>query len=353
MAIMTRDSTRADVNAAGSGEVGGNELADTRSELEASREALADSVEARAFLESVLNASNDCIKVLTMTGEIIFMNKGGQRVMEVDDFETIRGCPWVGFWEGQGHIEATSALSAAKAGSTGHFRGAAPTAKGTMKHWDVTVTRIAAGANGSSHILSISRDITDEKKLEEQRELLSRELSHRVKNSLSIAQAIASQTFCKTEGTRLREFSGRLAALGTAQDLLLQSSWQRAPIRTIVDAALSTLSPEGSYHIEGPDHELAPRQGLSLALALHELGTNALKFGALSAPDGMVRVSWTTSNGELRLNWSESGGPPVTPPERTGFGTRLITRNLESDFKGKVVLNYSPTGVVLTLSAPL
>jgi two-component sensor histidine kinase len=91
---------------------------------------------------------------------------------------------------------------------------------------------------------------------------------------------------------------------------------------------------------------------LSLALALHELGTNAVKYGALASHEGRVRVTWSVAGGEFRISWQESGGPPVVAPTRTGFGTRIVTRNLAADFGGKVDLNYPPTGMVWTLAAP-
>lgn len=329
------------------------ELACARSELEASRAALERTLESHAFLESVLNASADCIKVLSLEGDLIFMNDGGQRVMEVEDFEAIRGCPWIGFWEGDGLAAATEALEAARAGGSGQFVGAANTAKGTPKYWDVTVKHIPATGEGPGYILSISRDITQARRSEEQRELLSRELIHRVKNSLAIVQAIASQTFRGSDGDKLRDFSARLAALGGAQDKLLQRAWESVAVRDVVHSSLLPLCPDGRCHFEGDDHLLDARRGLSLALALHELGTNAVKYGAFSGADGEVRIAWGIADGQLHLTWTENGGPPVVPPVHKGFGTRIVTRNLEADFGGTVELNYLPGGVVLTLTAPV
>lgn len=323
-----------------------------RIELAASRRALALSIETSVFLESVLNASKDCIKVLTFDGELVFMNNGGQAVMEVDDFETVRGCPWIGFWEGEGKDAAQAALVVARDGGIGHFQGPADTAKGTPKYWDVTITRVP-GANGArDHFLSISRDITEERRAQELRDLLSRELSHRVKNSLSVVQAIAMQTFRGNDEGRVRTFNSRLAALGRAQDLLLQGAWEPVPLRSIVESSLELVCPPGRCEVEGDQHALDAQRGLSLALALHELGTNAVKYGALSGANGIVRVAWAVADGRLRLTWEERGGPPVAVPSRKGFGTRLITRNLESDFDGEVELDFRQSGLMLTLTAP-
>lgn len=327
-------------------------LAQAQLDLEASKLALAESLEATAFLNSVLDASRDCIKVLTFNGELIFMNDSGKVIMEVDDYDAIHGCAWSGFWEGDGRAAAEAALDAARAGRVGHFQGGASTAKGTKKFWDVTVTRIAGRDGHEGHILSISRDITAAKDVEKQKDLLSRELGHRIKNSLSVVQAIASQTFRGVEGAKLQEFNARLVALGAAQALLLETAWERVSVRELIEQTLEPICPPDRLSLEIDDFCLDGRKGLSLALALHELGTNAVKYGALSNDLGSVRLSVDATESQIQLTWREVNGPPVTPPAHTGFGTRLVTRNLEADFGGTVTLNFNPAGVVLTLSAP-
>lgn len=327
-------------------------LDQARSDLTASQVALAESLEATAFLKSVLDASQDCIKVLTMAGDVVYMNEGGQLLMEVDDFETIKGCAWTGFWAGAGRDLAEAALDSARSGRVGSFQGLASTAKGTEKYWDVTVTRIP-GCNGHpNHFLSISRDITAAKHLEEQKELLSRELSHRIKNTLSVVQAIAAQTFRGVGGDGIREFNARLLALGEAQQLLLQSAWERVSVRELIDTTLAPMCPPNRIRKEIDATQLDGRRGLSLALALHELGTNAVKYGALSNETGEVFISFSSGSQGLLATWREINGPAVRPPEHTGFGTRLITRNLEADFGGTVEMNFDPEGLVVTLSAP-
>lgn len=327
-------------------------LVQAEADLAASQLALADSLEAHGFLESILNASKDCIKVLTFEGDLIFMNDGGKHVMEVDDFQKLIGRPWLGFWEGQGRADAEVALRVAKAGGLGHFESSAATATGTLKYWDVTVSLIPSANSDPGHILSISRDITAMRAAEEQKELLSRELSHRVKNSLSMAQAIAAQTFRGSDSEKLAAYNSRLAALGAAQSLLLQRQWSAISTKALVAGALNPICPPERLDAEIEDFQLDGRRALALAMALHELGTNAMKYGSLSTPTGCVRLRLSTDSGKLEMSWREIGGPSVEQPKRSGFGTRLITRNLETDFDGEVELNYLPTGVVLTLSAP-
>lgn len=324
----------------------------TKSALKKSNVALAESLEAHAFLESVLNASKDCIKVLTLDGDIIFMNTGGREVMEVDDLETLLGRPWLSMWEGEGATAASDALDEARTGASSHFLAWAPTAKGTQKYWDVSVSHLVGVDDKAGHILSISRDITIAKEAEELREFLSRELSHRIKNSLALAQAIGLQTFRDVDKAKLRDFSGRLAALGVAQELLLQASWEAVSIRAVVENTLLPLGCADRFDIDGEDLELGAQKGLSLALAIHELGTNSLKYGALSVPSGRVGIRWSVNDGEFRFAWTDRGGPPVKTPDTKGFGTRILTRNLQTDFGGTVELNYCETGVVLSLIAP-
>jgi PAS domain S-box-containing protein len=328
-------------------------LSRAHADLKVSELALAVSLEAHAFLQSVLDASKDCIKVLTLDGVIIFMNDGGRQAMEVEDSDLLAGKSWTGLWDGDGKEAALRALEIARNGGSDNFVGQSPTLKGTLKYWDVTVSHLPGTAGKPGLVLSISRDITIEKEAEAQRAVLSQELSHRIKNSLALAQAIGLQTFRGADADKLESFSGRLAALATAQELLLQTRWTSVSVPALVKRTLGPLTPAGQCHTEGGEVLLDGRKGLALALAVHELATNALKYGALSVPAGRVSLAWSDTDGIFRFSWTESDGPVVTPPITRGFGTRLITRNLEGDFMGTVELSYVPTGLVLTLTARL
>jgi len=309
-------------------------------------------VESAAFLETVLNASRDCIKVLSMDGELLFMNRGGLAVMEIDDFETVRGSAWQSFWKGDFHQAALDAVSLAKSGGTGQFTGLADTLRGSPRWWDVTVTPIfGGGGTRPSHLLSISRDITATRTVQLQSELLSLELNHRVKNLLAIVGAIASQTFTAADRASVDAFTARLVALGDAQGLLVNTAWQSASITEIVDRGLLPHAPEGRASRSGPDLILSAKEALALALAIHELATNAVKYGSLSNASGSIDVAWAVNEDRLTFRWTESGGPDVETPSRSGFGSRIIKRNLAGEFKGDVDVDYRPTGLVLTLTA--
>jgi PAS domain S-box-containing protein len=204
-------------------------------------------------------------------------------------------------------------------------------------------------------------DITERKRAEQQLRLLHRELGHRLKNVLAMVQAIASQTLRNAPSMpEAREIlAARLITMAKAQDALIEGAADEADIAAVLHAALEAHDdPQADrFRLRGPKVRLNPGAALSLALLVHELATNAVKYGALSVPEGYVDLVWTLTDEDaahcLALRWSEHGGPPVVAPSRKGFGTRLITRGLAGDVGGKVELAYEPTGVVCTLTAPL
>ena len=143
----------------------------------------------------MLAGCGDCIKVLDLEGRLQFMSDGGKRVMEVDDFSLLKGCPWPDFWVGEGNQQAIAAVEAAKAGETARFRGAANTARGNPRYWDVQVSPIFDDGGRPAHLLSISRDITEEWEAAQRERFLAEELVHRAKNAFTMVLAIAAQTF--------------------------------------------------------------------------------------------------------------------------------------------------------------
>ena len=188
----------------------------------------------------------------------------------------------------------------------------------------------------------------------ERRALVTRELEHRIGNLLAVVQAIARQTFGQADAASVENFSARLLALGAAQRLLIKSEARAALIIDIVKKALAPHCADGDLAtISGPELGLDGRRAHALTLALHELATNAAKYGALSVEGGWIEVTWTSSGGRLHLLWREHDGPPVVTPIRKGFGSLLITRNLGVAFAGVVDLRFSPGGVECSLDAPL
>ncbi|MDP4026754.1 PAS domain S-box protein [Methylobacterium sp. NEAU 140] len=195
---------------------------------------------------------------------------------------------------------------------------------------------------------------------EARRDLLNHELSHRMKNLLAMVQSIAAQTMRAASAVEEARdvLGGRLIALGKAHDLLMGGALAGTRIRDVVREALAVHGAGGDrIQVSGPDEGIGADQALSLSLMLHELATNAAKYGALSNGDGRVEVDWErlADGGEplLRLRWRERGGPLVAPPTRKGFGSRFIQRALATQVGGELSLDYPPEGVVCTLTAPL
>ncbi|WP_264048880.1 PAS domain-containing protein [Methylobacterium flocculans] len=195
---------------------------------------------------------------------------------------------------------------------------------------------------------------------EERQKTLNLELSHRMKNMLAMVQSIATQTMrTATDLDTAKEvLAGRLIALSKSHDLLLGGEMGAAPIKTLIGSALQTHEDNPSrFVLDGPTFTVGAKAAMSLSLMLHELATNAAKYGALSTANGQVSITWQLRDvdGELHcaLRWSEAGGPAVVPPTRTGFGSRLIGRGLAGNFGGDVDLSYPAGGVVCTIDAPL
>jgi PAS domain S-box-containing protein len=198
-------------------------------------------------------------------------------------------------------------------------------------------------------------DITERLQAEEQRTLLINELNHRVKNTLATVQSLAMQTLREDDHNKeaLALFNSRLGALSRAHDILTHENWKGAQLRQVVDQSVAPFRTTDRIDVGGPDTRVSPKQALALALALHELGTNAMKYGALSNQEGRITLAWSVDAALLHMSWRESGGPEVVPPTRTGFGTRLIERSLSNDLGGEARILYLPAGVVAQMITPL
>ena len=203
----------------------------------------------------------------------------------------------------------------------------------------------------------VFRDVTVQKQDEAQRDLLIKELEHRVKNILSTVQSIASQTFRLggVDPAIQRGFDARLVTLSNITAMLTEKDWDSAEIHEVIRGTVRPHNdPERKrFTIEGPELRLGPKSAVAFSMAVHELCTNAIKYGALSVPGGHVDLRWHAEDGRFGLIWRERGGPAVTAPERKGFGSRMIERALAMQLSGTVTIDYQPLGVVCTIAAPL
>jgi PAS domain S-box-containing protein len=256
--------------------------------------------------------------------------------------------------------EESPILKAAQYGAHAHVTGAVMfRVDGTSFPVDYWVRPIVRDAEIQGAVCTIA-DASGRKQADALQELLNHELAHRVKNTLAIVQAIVGQTLREAATPRdaMQAVNSRLIALGNAHSVLTRSRWGNAALVDVIEGAIAThRSAPPRIHVSGPRVELGAKSALAITLALHELCTNAAKYGALSNDSGSASIEWSVAGGaadaRFRLSWQERGGPPVAEPTRKGFGSRVISEPFGADFDGAARLAFDPRGVVWTLEAPL
>jgi PAS domain S-box-containing protein len=307
----------------------------------------------------VENALDYAIFTLDFEGRITSWSPGAERILGYADAEIVGLNMSVMFLPsdlaaGADRRELQTAIEAGRAEDTRWHR-----RKNGERFWANGVTMRVRGAPG---LLKILRDETRAKLAEDQRVLLLNELNHRIKNTLATVQSIAEQTLRAGDverGTR-EALTERLIALSHAHDMLVAQNWAGADLRTIIEQALAPHAHPGyrAFEIDGPPTRLSPQQAVAMSLALHELATNAAKYGALSTPNGRVSVTWNLfydgkGARHMTLLWQETGGPAVVTPRRSGFGSRLIARSFGQESGGEAAIEYLPDGVRCTINLPL
>ena len=227
--------------------------------------------------------------------------------------------------------------------------------------WIAVRSSTVRDADGSFlYGVRVVQDITDRKEAEERQKLLIDELNHRVKNTLATVQSLATQTARGTDSPDAfrQAFEGRLIALSQAHDQLTRRHWKSADLRDIVTGATAAYLVRSRDQIvfEGEPLTVTPRVALTLALALHELSTNAAKYGALSVPAGRIEIRWHVQRSApaiLRIEWRERGGPPVKVPSRRGFGSRFIEGSVAAELQGTAKLDFDAAGLRCTMDIPI
>jgi two-component sensor histidine kinase len=203
----------------------------------------------------------------------------------------------------------------------------------------------------------LQTEIEQRKQAQEQQQFLMSELNHRVKNTLATVQSLVTHTMIgsPSPGAFAEALGGRLTALAKVHALLTESSWHGATLADLVAAETTPYHPRGSDHVtmQGDPVFLRPHAALTLSLALHELATNAAKYGALSVAHGRIDVSWWREDANLIVGWVESGGPPVQPPSHCGFGSQLIERSVAYELEGASRMEFHAAGLRCDLRIPL
>jgi PAS domain S-box-containing protein len=213
---------------------------------------------------------------------------------------------------------------------------------------------VCVSYDGELYTLETNRDITTRKQAEEASHLLMREVNHRSKNMLSLVLAIARQTSARESEDFIGHFTERVQALAANQDLLIRNEWKGVDAGDLVHAQLAHFSDLMGSRIvtHGPKLRLNAAAAQAIGLALHELATNAGKYGALSTDMGRVDISWEVDRDTLTMTWAERGGPPVTPPKQQGFGSTVIASLAKTTVGDEVQLDYAPSGLVWSLTCP-
>jgi two-component sensor histidine kinase len=275
-----------------------------------------------------------------------------------DAFPSIEG---QGFFELLDDVYATGAAFDAQEAEVRYRR--KPDAPEETRYLTFTYAPLMGEDGAPTGIFCLGFDVTighraqlaEARQLRHQK-LLVDELNHRVKNTLAIVQSLAQQSFRGESAAARQAFEGRLVALANAHNVLTDEGWESADLGDIVRGALQAhATAESRFHLEGPEVRLPPQSAVAVALVLHELTTNAMKYGALTQDQGRVEVSWDLRQGDepcVDLCWRESGGPPVTAPGHNGFGSRMIERAMAGE-GGKARLDFRPEGVVCELSMGL
>lgn len=226
---------------------------------------------------------------------------------------------------------------------------------GTVKWLAIRAQLLKNDAGVPVRAIGVVMDVTERRTMEDRLAIVARELQHRVKNSLSVVQTIAAQTFrpSRPYAEALPAFTGRLQALAVATDIITRTDWMDGSVAEIVDQVTQPYrdATKDAFRLSGPEIGVPSKVAVGLGMALHELCTNALKFGALSGPEGLIDLEWREENDWLEVTWRESGGPVILPPVSTGFGSRLLTKGIFEGPSGSVELRFHSEGVVCFIRA--
>lgn len=311
------------------------------------------------LLKSIVENSNDAIISKDLDGIINSWNRGAERLFGYAPEEII-GRSVLTLIPPENHNEEPGIIERIRRGERiEHFETVRVRKNGERIHISLTVSPVKDASGRIVGASKIARDVTERKRADEQRQFLINELNHRVKNTLATVQSLVMQTLRNTERSADARplIDARLTALARAHDLLTAENWEGAYLREVAERALKAFAASSRVEIGGPVVRLTPKQALALSIALHELATNAAKYGALSNETGRVHLAWEVSGADghevVHLKWREVGGPTVTPPTRVGFGSRLIERNLAYDLGGEARIEYRPEGVQANISTPI
>ena len=314
-----------------------------------------------ARLAAIVTSSQDAIVSKTLDGVVTSWNDGATRIFGYSAEEMV-GHLITKIIPPELHYEEHDILARIRGGErVDHFETKRVAKDGRSVEVSVTISPLRDKWGRIVGASKVGRDVTERKRAEERQQILVNELNHRVKNTLATVQSLAAQTLRSGgvgKSTR-DDFESRLLALSKAHDHLTRSNWEHAELATIVAEVFEPYRRRESsvLDLRGDEVKLNAQTALTLAMILHELATNAAKYGALSRPGGRLAVSWNVVNGvrpaQLSIDWQEQGGPVVVPPSRRGFGSRLLDRGIHGELGGRAQISYDPAGFRCIMEIPV
>jgi PAS domain S-box-containing protein len=314
--------------------------------------ALRDSEQRLRFLASIVESSDDAIVSKNLDGIITSWNAGAERLFNYTAEEAI-GQPITMVIPQDRQDEERTILTRIRRGERiDHFETIRQGKHGSLIVVSLTVSPVRNAEGKIVGASKIARDITEQKRNQEQIAILAREAEHRSKNLLSAVQAIVTLSQSNTSEGLKRAIEGRIRALAHVHSLFVETRWIGAELSAIAKQELAPYSEQDKprVRIDGPQVLLEPNAAQAVAVTLHELATNAAKYGALSAPEGQIELHWShAAEGQLILRWTEKGGPAARVPEHKGFGSRLIERTVDQ-LKGNVCFDWGPKGLICEIT---
>jgi PAS domain S-box-containing protein len=306
----------------------------------------------RNLLAAIVASSNDAIVSKSLEGIVSSWNVGAQKIFGYTADEMIGQSIMRLIPEDRADEERMILERLQKGERIEHYETIRRRKDGAHLHVSLTISPLKDGSGRIVGASKIARDITERKNAEERMMLLAREVDHRANNMLAVVQAVLELTQADTMDGLKAAMRGRIEALGHAHKLLSGSSWEGADLRRLIEDELRPYDSAGQIRLTGDAHLLKPDVAQSVALLIHELATNAAKYGSLSSPGGSLAIDWTRDGNAIALRWTERGGPPVNAPSRHGFGTRVMQRMVRGQPDSAIHFDWQPDGLVCEVRLP-
>lgn len=314
----------------------------------------------RARLAAIVDSTDDAILAKDLNGVITSWNRSAEHLFGYSSEEAVGQPVTMLIPPDRLDEEEVIQTRLRKGEAVDHLETVRRRKDGGLIEVSLTVSPIKASDGSIIGASKIARDITQQKRDQKQAALLLAELDHRVKNILAVVSSVVTQTVKSAETPQdlATSIEGRIAAIAKAHSLLTNGGTAGASLAALFHTELAPHRRADRVSVSGPDINLTPRAGMALSLTIHELTTNAVKYGALSSAAGRLDVHWDVTGGGggvpvLRIDWTEANGPPVSPPSRNGFGAILIERALTHEFDARVKREFQPSGLVCRIEMAL